>query len=101
MNFKELLKAQIPTMVLFVILFVSATSLLRAATCFEGGIVLGYPGPFFIQCSGASIPGGGQYVGSPTFNPGLLAADLIIWWLVSVLLVSLAFRVIARRDSHT
>src|SRR3972149_6955827 len=101
MNLKELLKAQIPTMVLFLSFFVPSPPPLGAATCFEGGIVLGYPGPFFIQCNGASIPGGGHYVGSPTFNPGLLVADLIIWWLVSVLLVSLAFRVIARRNSHT
>jgi hypothetical protein len=92
-----LLESILPVFILFTAMFSISTAYLRSGVfCFEGGTVLGFPSPIFVQCYGAIIPGDGQSVGLPQFYASGLVVDLVFWYAVSLVLWMIGLRILAR-----
>ncbi len=99
---RSILKATLPVFVLLAALFSLSTGYLHAGVvCIEGGPVVGFPFPFFIQCYGPLILGGGQAIDPPQFLLGGLVFDLGFWYIVSMVFWMLGLRVFARFRGET
>jgi uncharacterized membrane protein YczE len=87
----------LPVFILFTAMFSVSTAYLRSGVfCIEGGTVLGFPAPIFVQCYGAIIPGDGQSVGLAQFYASGLVVDLVFWYAVSLVLWMIGLRILAR-----
>lgn len=96
MDLTAFLKRQLPVLGLFAVLVPYWTLLLHRAVCIEGGTVIGFPWPFYDQCYGPPLPGGGQVVDPAHFEPVLMVVDLVVWYLVSFGTVYLLRRMMKR-----
>ena len=92
-----LLKATLPVFILFATTFSLSTAYLHGGVvCIEGGTVLGFPAPIFIQCYGPPRPSGGYGVEAAEFQPIGLVIDLVFWYLGSLVLWMIGLRILGR-----
>ena len=59
----------------------------------EGGSVVGFPWPIFVQCYGPPLPSGGQAIDPTQFSPVGLAMDFVFWYVVSLVVWIAGLRV--------
>jgi hypothetical protein len=94
---RNLLKSTLPVFILVATLFSLSTAYLHSGVvCIEGGQVLGFPSPIFIQCYGPPRPGGGYGVEAAEFRPFGLVIDLVFWFLGSLVLWMIGLRILGR-----
>ena len=88
------LKSTLVVFLLFTtMLSLSTTYLHSPVVCVEGGLVLGFPYPIFIQCYGPLLPSGGQGIGPAQFVAFGLVVDLVFWYLVSLAIWMIGLRI--------
>ncbi len=91
-NWKERL-GLITKLVMGVVLF-GVLSAFPSGVCAEGGTLFGFPYIFYSRCSGPG-PGFTFVPGNVQFNILALAIDLVLWFVVAAVLVTL-FRTLFR-----
>ena len=89
MNWKNFLKLDVKKIVLLIILFILFSILFShyRAICIEGGTTFGFPYNFYSNCNNAVSQG--TILGNPKFDIIGFIVNLIFWYLISALLISL------------